>query len=166
MRKKRKIAPRTDAGEAPRAKDPRAGCAEAKEVKSMLTVPAKPERLDEVTAFVDEFLEEKGCPLKVQMQIDLALEEIFINIASYAYGGGEGDAGIAASEEDGEVTLVFSDTGAPYDPLAKPDPDVTLSADERPIGGLGIFLVKKTMDCVSYARKDGKNILTVKKRIR
>ncbi len=130
-----------------------------------LTVPAVPDRLDEVTAFVDAFLEERGCSPKAQMLIDLSVEEVFVNIASYAYPEKEGDAHIRLSEADGVVTLVFADSGIPYDPLQKEDPDVTLSADERPIGGLGIFLVKKNMDSVSYRYENGQNVLTISKKI-
>jgi len=129
-----------------------------------LTVAAKNEKLEEVTAFVDAFLEERDWPMRSQMQMDLCVEEVFVNIASYAYGDGAGDVEIRIEEEDGEVTVVFLDSGTPYDPLAKADPDTTLSAQERQIGGLGIFLVKKNMDAVSYRREDGKNIFTMTKK--
>ena len=128
-----------------------------------LTVPAAKERLGEVMAFVDDFLEGCGCPMKAQMQIDLCVEEVFVNIASYAYSGEPGDAEIRISETDGVVTMTFIDSGIHYDPLKKKDPDLTLSAEERQIGGLGIFLVKKNTDSVTYQYKDGKNILTLSK---
>lgn len=131
----------------------------------VLNVPAKDDQLDRVTAFADEFLEALDCPLKTQMQIDLSIEEIFVNIAHYAYAGKEGDAEIRMAEADGVVTFTFIDSGVPYDPLKKPDPDVSLSAEDRQIGGLGIFLVKKNMDSVSYRYEDGKNMLTVTKKI-
>lgn len=130
-----------------------------------LTVPAVTDRLGEVTAFVDAFLEELGCSMKTQMLIDLSVEEIFVNIANYAYPDKEGNAEIRISEADGVATLVFTDAGVPYDPLQKEDADVTLSAEERPIGGLGILLVKKNMDEVSYSYENGRNVLTLKKRI-
>ena len=130
-----------------------------------LTVPAVTDQLDEVTAFIDAFLEERGCSVKTQMQIDLSVEEVFVNIAHYAYPEKEGDAEIRLSEADGVVTLVFADAGIPYDPLQREDPDVTLSAEERKIGGLGILLVKKNMDEVSYSYENGRNVLTLKKRI-
>jgi len=130
-----------------------------------LTVEANNKKMGEVNSFIHSFLEERDCPIKAQMQISVAAEEIFVNIASYAYPDGEGDAEIRISEENGEVTMVFTDSGIPYDPLKKPDPDITLSAEERKIGGLGIFLVRKNMDSVSYKNENGKNILTVKKRI-
>ena len=131
------------------------------------TLPAAIEKLPEVTAFVDEQLEACDCSMKAQMQIDLAVDEILTNIASYAYAPGTGDMTIRVDvdPETRMATIVFLDSGVPYDPLQKADPDTTLSADERQIGGLGIFLVKKTMDAVSYERRDGRNILTVKKNI-
>ena len=154
--------------EAPQFDDLTTFCPERKDpnrYKEMLRIEAKNENLDAVNDFVDAFLETHDCPMKTQMQIDLCVEEVFVNIASYAYGTGNGDAEIHISEEDGVVTLTFIDEGTPYDPLAKADPDTTLSAQERQIGGLGIFLVKKTMDTVSYRRESGKNVLTMCKRI-
>ncbi|MBO4339467.1 MAG: SpoIIE family protein phosphatase [Clostridia bacterium] len=133
--------------------------------KNTLTVDADNENLNKVLEFVDGRLEELGCHQKTQMQIDLSVEEIFVNIASYAYGDKTGTAEITIYNEENEVTIVFADSGIPYNPLEKEDPDTTLSADEREIGGLGIFLVKKNMDDVSYDYIDGKNILTIKKKI-
>ena len=130
-----------------------------------LTVPAARDRLDDVTAFVDGFLEEHGCSMKTQLQLDLCVEEIFVNIASYAYPDGPGEAEIRISAEDGAVTMTFLDSGIPYDPLAREDPDVTLSAEERQIGGLGVFLVKKNTDSVSYRYENGQNVLTLTKKI-
>ena len=130
-----------------------------------LEIAADIEKLGDAAAFVESILEENDCPLKAQTQIDVAFEEIFVNIAHYAYPDGEGKAKIVvdACPEFAEIT--FIDSGIPYDPLAKADPDITLSAEERQIGGLGIFLVKKTMDSVGYEYKDGKNIVTIKKTI-
>lgn len=128
---------------------------------------ARVDRLDEVLAFVDAQLEEAGCPFKVQMQLDIAVEEIYVNIASYAYAPDVGPATIRV-EIDAEapaVTVTFIDRGVPYDPLAKPDPDVTLSAQERQIGGLGIFMVKKSMDSMEYEYSEGRNILKLRKRM-
>ena len=137
----------------------------AKPNEKTLSMPAVTDKLSEVTAFVDAFLEERGCPGKTQMLIDLSVEEIFVNIANYAYPDKEGDAEIRLSEADGVVTLAFTDAGVPYDPLKKEDADVTLSAEDRPIGGLGILLVKKNMDEVGYSYENGRNVLTLKKRI-
>ena len=132
-----------------------------------LIVEAKKENLTEVQAFVDEQLEEVGCPMAAQISIDIAVEELFVNIASYAYEHGEGVAVVQVTvhEEPLSVEITFIDNGKQYDPLAKADPDTTLSAKERKKGGLGIFMVKKSMDNVSYEYKDGKNILTIKKNL-
>ncbi len=131
-----------------------------------LTIEAKIEKLPKVLAFLDEVLEEAECNMKAQMQLDIAVEEIYVNIASYAYEGKDGMADIEIDISADRVASVrFFDSGVPYDPLKKPDPDVTLSADERAIGGLGIFMVKKSMDDMSYEYKDGMNVLTIKKQI-
>ena len=132
-----------------------------------LEVSAVDSNLNTVMTFVDEALEELGCSFKAQMQIDVAVEELFINIAHYAYAPDTGDAVIATdfNEETGIFSILFTDSGVPYDPLAKPDPDVTASVDERQIGGLGIFMVKKSMDDMVYEYKDGQNILRISKKI-
>ena len=124
-------------------------------------------KLPELTEFVDAFLEEAACPMRAQMQIDVAVEEIFMNIASYAYAPATGTAQVILTlcEEPRGVEITFIDGGVPYDPLAKEDPDVTLSAQERQIGGLGIFMTKKTMDEVRYERAGDRNVLTLIKRI-
>ena len=128
-------------------------------------IEAITENLSKVLAFVDEQLEAADCPMKIQMQIDIAVEEIFVNIAHYAYRSGTGKAVVRVETlpDPPSVDITFIDNGIPYDPLAKEDPDITLSAEERPIGGLGIFMVKKTMDDVRYEYLDGHNILTLKK---
>lgn len=132
-----------------------------------LVLDAKVENLDKVLAFVDSFLSETNCSPKAQMQIDVAVEELFVNIANYAYAPGVGLATIRMdiSNDPGQVAITFVDSGVPYNPLAKADPDVTLSAAERQIGGLGIFMVKKSMDHMEYAFKDGQNILTIWKKL-
>ncbi len=132
-----------------------------------ITEVAKLENVDTGTEFVDEVLEEKECPLKVQMQLDVAIDEIFGNIAYYAYGKGSGNATIQIEMEDNppKITLTFIDQGIPYNPLESKDPDITLDIEDREIGGLGIFLVKKTMDELSYEYVDGQNILTMKKEL-
>ena len=132
-----------------------------------LTLQASLEKLDEVLAFVEENLEKNDCPMKVLMQVQIAVEEIFVNIAHYAYDSEQGMVTIRV-EVGGDplqVIITFIDQGIPYDPLKKEDPDVTLSAEERKIGGLGIFMVKKSMDDVKYEYTDGKNILTICKKI-
>ncbi|WP_042256512.1 ATP-binding protein [Butyrivibrio proteoclasticus] len=131
-----------------------------------LTVEATKENLIAVNEFVETNLEKIDCPMKAMMQINVAVEEIYINIASYAYGDASGQAEILLdTDTPGQVSIVFMDSGTPYDPLAKEDPDITLSAEERGIGGLGIFMVKKSMDDVKYRYEDGKNILTLIKKI-
>lgn len=133
-----------------------------------LTVEATVDNLNKVTSFVEEALEESGCPMNAQMQINIAIDEIFSNISYYAYQPNTGDVTVQLeiSEEPAEVTITFIDQGIPYDPLSQEEPDTTLSADERKIGGLGIFMVKKSMDDLSYEYKDGKNILKMKKAFR
>ena len=123
------------------------------------------ENLTAVNEFVSNFLASLNCSSKAQYQIDLVVEEIFVNIASYAYAPGEGMATIkiAALNKPPGVQIMFSDEGKPYNPLKNADPDLSLPVDERPSGGLGVFLVKKNMDDVKYAYRDGKNILTVRK---
>ncbi len=132
-----------------------------------LTLDAKVENIPALTAFVDEWLEGLDCPIRAQMQIDVAVDEIFSNIAQYAYGPEGGSARILLEFDAADRTarITFIDGGVAYNPLAKADPDVTLSAEERDIGGLGIFLVKKTMDAMAYRREDNRNMLTIHKRI-
>ena len=130
-----------------------------------LTIDAKIENLPSVTEFVIQALEEKNCSMKIIMQMELVIEELFVNIANYAYSPQVGTADIFRDFEGNPraLKLVFVDSGKPYDPLKHEDPDITLEAEEREIGGLGIFLVKKNVDEISYKYEDGKNILTVKK---
>ncbi len=130
-----------------------------------IRLEAKLENLNQVLAFVDEHLEAADCPLKAQMQIDVAVEEMFVNIAQYAYAPGVGEAVISLGLEGGFAVITLRDRGVPFDPLAKEDPDVSLPAEERRIGGLGIFMVKKSMDDMRYTYENGQNILTIKKKI-
>ena len=131
------------------------------------TFPAKTESLTDILGFVEETLESFECSMKIQMAVCVAIEEVFVNVAHYAYGDGEGDVtlGIGLDEASRTVTFRMADKGVPFDPLKKPDPDITLSAEEREIGGLGIFITKKTMDSVTYAYENGENILTMIKKI-
>lgn len=130
-----------------------------------LTIEATLENIAAVTDFVDAQLEAYDCPMKVQMQIDVAIDELFGNIAHYAYQPEVGTATVRVEVEESPpaVVVTFIDHGVPYNPLENPDPDVTLSAEERKAGGLGIFLVKKTMDHMEYEYRDGQNILRVRK---
>ena len=132
-----------------------------------LTVEAAVENIEVVTDFVNEELEKLDCPVKARRQIDVAIDELFGNIARYAYSPDVGKATVRFSVEEDplEVTITFIDNGIPFNPLEKSNPDTHLSAEERPIGGLGIFLVKKSMDLVEYEYKNGQNILKIKKKI-
>ena len=132
-----------------------------------LTLPAKVESITAAVAFLEQELEALGCPEKQKMQISVATDEIVTNIAMYAYAPGSGELTVcfAFDEEHRAAEITFIDEGIPFDPLKKEDPDVTLSAEKRQIGGLGIFLVKKTMDGMTYRRENGKNILTIRKNI-
>lgn len=132
-----------------------------------LTLDATIENVTAVTSFVDEQLERLGCPPESQAQIDIAIDELFSNIAYYAYNPETGPATVRVEvlEEPLSVEITFIDSGVAYNPLAKDDPDLSLSVDEREIGGLGIFIVKNSMDDVAYEYKDGKNILRIRKNI-
>ena len=130
-----------------------------------LIIDALTENLDAVIEFVTEQLETVDCPMKAQMQIEVAVEELFVNIAHYAYAPNTGSATIRTEITADTAEITFIDSGVPYDPLAKPDPDVTLSAKERQIGGLGIYMVKKSMDDMRYEYREGQNILTIVKKL-
>ena len=132
-----------------------------------LTLAATVENIETVTEFVNAQLELMDCPIKAQMQIDIAIDELFGNIAHYAYNTEVGSATVRVevSEAPLAVIITFIDNGIPYDPLGKDDPDITLSAEEREIGGLGIYMVKQSMDEITYEYKDGQNILKIKKNI-
>ena len=130
-------------------------------------VEAAVENLPQVNAFVEEMVSPLMPSGKAQLQLELAVEEIFVNIANYAYGDGVGQAVIQARVLDSPkgIELVFKDGGVPYNPLERQAPDPNLPLEEREIGGWGIFLVKKNVDEVSYAYEAGKNILTIRKKI-
>lgn len=132
-----------------------------------MTLEATVENIPVVTDFVDAELDAFDCPIKAKLQIDVAIDELMSNIARYAYDPDTGPATVRVEVEQDpmRVVITFIDNGKPYDPLAGGDPDITLSAEQREIGGLGVFLVKKTMDDVSYEYKDGQNILKIKKNI-
>ena len=133
-----------------------------------LTVDATIENIEKVTEFINAELEALGCSFKAETQIDVAIDELFGNIARYAYNPETGKATVRLEVEENPLSVVitFIDNGRPFNPLEKSDPDITLSAEEREIGGLGIFLVKKTMDLIEYDYRDGQNILKIKKSVR
>lgn len=131
---------------------------------------AKVENLSSVLEFVDTELEMNDCSMKTQMQIDVAVEELFVNVAHYAYTPEIGDVTLIMDVEETEdgskkAVITFKDSGMPFDPTVKEDPDVTLSAQERQIGGLGIYMVKKSMDEMKYIYDEGQNVLTITKTI-
>jgi len=127
--------------------------------------PATDEALPEALAFVEDELDKMGCSMKTVMQVTVCVEEMFVNVAHYAYDGKDGEIELKLDTDNGMLSIVLTDEGRPFDPLAKTDPDITLSAEERQIGGLGIFMVKKSMNEVSYERKDNKNVFIMKKEI-
>lgn len=129
---------------------------------------ATDENLEAVNDFIHEQIKPFSCQSQTLFQIDLAVEEIYVNIAHYAYSPDKGTVQIDCSVEKtsdapAKLTVSFTDRGKAFNPLEKPDPDITLSVEEREIGGLGIFLTKKYMDSVLYERKDNQNILTFTK---
>ena len=130
-----------------------------------LTVEAIVEQIETVTEFVNAELEKLDCPMKARIQLDIAIDEIVSNIAYYAYGEKTGTVTvrIEALQEENGVQLMFLDSGVPYDPLTRQDPDISAEIEEREEGGLGIFLVRKTMDDMKYEYNDGQNCLTIRK---
>lgn len=132
-----------------------------------LIITAETERLDEVLSFVRGILESYDCPMEVLIPIEIAIEEVYVNIAHYAYHPEVGEAIIRCrvEKEQMRVVIEFMDGGVPYNPLERDDPDTSLSAEERSVGGLGIYMVKKSMDDVSYRYENGKNIFTIQKNL-
>lgn len=130
-----------------------------------LVLEAKSENLDSVLEMLGEELDSADCPMKARFQLEVAVEELFVNVANYAYAPNEGNVTVRIDvvKEPAGVTVTFIDSGVPFDPLAKPDPDVANTLDDQKIGGLGIYMVKKSMDLVTYDYKDGCNVLTIKK---
>ena len=130
-----------------------------------LFIDAEIKNIRMVTEFIDAQLEEHNCNLKAQTQIDIAIDELFSNISRYAYAPNIGTVRIAVgiTENPKSVKITLIDTGIPYNPLETAEPDITLSAEERKIGGLGIHMVRKTMDEMVYEYKDGQNILSIVK---
>ena len=130
-----------------------------------LVFDATIDNIEAVTSFVNEHLEAMGFPMKAQMQIDIAIDELFGNICHYAYGSGTGTAKVRVEQlaSEGSVRITFEDEGLPFNPLEHKDPDVTLGIEERGIGGLGIFMVKKIMDDVQYVRRGATNVLSIVK---
>ncbi|MBR3288679.1 MAG: ATP-binding protein [Lachnospiraceae bacterium] len=132
-----------------------------------ITVPATIENVEKVTGFVNTELDKLGCPSKAKAEIDIAIDELFSNIANYAYNPEIGKATVKFEVQNNPqaVVITFMDNGKPFDPLLREDPNIKLAAEDRDIGGLGIFMVKKTMDSVEYEYKDSHNILKIKKHL-
>lgn len=135
-----------------------------------MTVKADTCNLSLVLQCVDEELEAVGCSMKIQMQVDIAVEEMFVNVANYAYYPGEGDVEVVVETEENpddvkKIKIVFTDQGKPFNPLEQQVPDTTLSAEKRQIGGLGIFIARKNMDEMTYEYRDGRNILTMSRKL-
>ena len=130
-----------------------------------MTLPARRKNIPLIIDFVNRELESLGCSRKTEAQIDIAIDELYSNIANYGYEEDDGQVTVTLDTDSvpRTVTISFTDEGKPFNPLERADPDVTLSAKDRKIGGLGIYMVKKSMDDVSYEYKAGKNILTIRK---
>ncbi len=133
--------------------------------ESVLRIPAKLEGMDVILAFVSLLLDTHDCSPKARTQVRMAVEELYVNVTLYAYPSGDGWAEIRGSIEDGIATFVLIDSGNPFNPLEKPDPDILLSGEDRGIGGLGIYMVKTMLDDVKYVYQDGCNRLTLRKKL-
>ena len=133
--------------------------------EQVLRIPADLDRMNEVLDFANSLVDSHSTTPETRMQLRIVIEELYANIAHYAYPSGDGWAEIRGSVEDGVATFKLIDNGTPFDPLAKPDPDVTLPGEEREIGGLGIYMVKNMVDEVEYSYHDGCNQLILRKRL-
>lgn len=121
------------------------------------------DNLNTVNAFVETELEASQCPMRTAMKIMVALEELYVNVANYAYGEETGDVTVQVDAQPGRMQIRLLDNGMAYDPVANPEPDITLSADERQIGGLGVYMVKKSMDVFTYQRTNNQNMVLIEK---
>lgn len=131
-----------------------------------LVLPNDIETIPQLNEFIDSVAEEVGLEMSLTMSLNLALEEAVVNVMEYAYPEGQkGDVEIEVTADQEWMTFVIMDTGIAFDPTMKEDADTTLSAEERPIGGLGIFLVRQLMDVIDYKRQDNKNVLTLQKKL-
>ena len=128
-----------------------------------LTIPAQIDHLEVLFNFVNDVIDKAGIDDSQQGKLIVAVEEIFVNISNYAYPDSDGNVFVTVDVTPDKILFEFKDTGIPYNPLEKSDPDITLSASERAIGGLGIFMVKKIMDDVLYKHENGQNVLTLVK---
>ena len=134
--------------------------------QSHITLPNDVQATTELGMFVDEVCENVGFDMSTTFKLNLAIEEAVVNVMSYAYPAGtKGDVDIDAEADDEQLKFVISDSGTPFDPTQKGEVDTTLSAEERGIGGLGIHLIRQIMDTINYERVDGKNVLTIRKKL-
>ena len=131
-----------------------------------ITLPNDISTISQLSEFVETVCEEKGLDMALTMNLNLALEEAVVNVMSYAYPGSQGYVKVDIKIDDQKVVSILTDSGIPFDPTQKGDVDTTLPAEERPIGGLGIHLVKQIMDKVSYQYVGNQNILTLEKNIK
>ncbi len=136
------------------------------EIKRSLILPNDIETIPQLNEFIDSVAEEMALDMSLTMSLNLAMEEAVVNVMDYAYPEGQqGNVEIEAMTDGEWLTFVISDSGVPFDPTTKEDADTTLSAEERPIGGLGIFLVRQLMDVIQYQRDGDKNVLTLLKKL-
>ncbi len=137
-------------------------------MEELKLMKASSDDLDEVLAFAEKQMKPYSCSARTKLHIKMVTEEVFVNIARYAYEQEHSGPAVIQAWVEGEsptLVLTFMDCGIPYNPLEKEDPDVTLAARKRRIGGLGIYMVKKSVDDIQYEYRDGKNILTIRKRM-
>lgn len=132
---------------------------------AQIIVKAAVDSLDAVNDFLSAEMEKADLSMKLQTSLALVVEEVFVNIAHYAYAPGEGDATIQFTIENNELRLTFIDEGKAYDPLSHEDPDITAKAEDREIGGLGIMLVKRIMDGAEYRREGDRNLFILSKKL-
>ena len=131
-----------------------------------ITLPNDVQEVPQLNVFVDEVCEQVDFDMSTTLKLNLAIEEAVVNVMNYAYPAGEkGDVDIEAMINDEYLVFVISDSGTPFDPTAKAEADTTLSAEERGIGGLGIHLIRQIMDTINYERVEGKNVLTLRKKL-
>lgn len=130
-----------------------------------ITLDATIENIAVVTEFIDDRLQMAGCPQEVQFIIDIAVDELFCNIAKYGYKDCLGKATVKIEIDDNVARITFIDKGIPYNPLLSEEPDLTLSVEERVPGGVGIHIVKNTMDDMKYEYLNNQNILTIYKKL-
>lgn len=135
-------------------------------IKRRLVLPNDVQEIPKLAGFIDEFCETCGIDMSTTMSLNLAIEEAVVNVMDYAYpNGGKGDVYIEAECDNDVMTFIIRDNGIPFDPTKASEVDTTLSAEERPIGGLGIHLVRTIMDTEEYSYTDGQNVLTLKKKL-